>query len=324
MVEIGSFIELDFPKGKELYNGKTNIARLNTGRAAIWHSFRLTGASAIWVPYYQCECVREFLLSKNCVVKYYYQDDSFNPINLTPNPDEAVLLVNYFGIMSFNKMTDLASRYNNVIIDNCQAFFSPPIPSVFNVYSARKFFGVPDGAYVLGPCAERFQEEYSQGYSSDTADFLLTRIEYGCEGKAYKSRILNEERLDKEDIKNMSLLTHKILDGVDYDNNQEKRKENFKLACTLFNEINQLDISQYFDDAVVPMVYPLVIEDESILKRLIAAKHFQGRWWKYITESLPNTTFENWMSRYMIPITIDQRYGASEIRFIHSVITSNL
>ena len=177
---------------------------------------------------------------------------------------------------------------------------------------------------MLGPGAERFQEEYSQGYSSDTAEFLLTRIEYGCEGKAYKSRILNEERLDKEDIKNMSLLTRKLLDAADYDNNQEKRKENFKLACTLFNEINQLDLSLYFDDAVVPMVYPLVIEDESILKRLIAAKHFQGRWWKYITESLPNTTFENWMSRYMIPITIDQRYGASEIRFIHSVITSNL
>ena len=42
-MEIGSFIEMQFEKGKEYYSQKTNIARLNTGRAAIWHAFRVLG-----------------------------------------------------------------------------------------------------------------------------------------------------------------------------------------------------------------------------------------------------------------------------------------
>ena len=42
-MEIGSFIELQFYKGKEFYNQDIDIARLNTGRAAIWHAFRMTG-----------------------------------------------------------------------------------------------------------------------------------------------------------------------------------------------------------------------------------------------------------------------------------------
>jgi len=146
MKEIGSFIELELPKGRELYTGVKDVARLNTGRAAIWHAFRITGAKAIWIPYYQCETVREFLTRKGCTIKYYHQDKNFNPTDLNPADDEAVLLVNYYGIMSYERMRILAVGYPNVIIDNCQAFFCPPVPDALNVYSARKFVGVADGA----------------------------------------------------------------------------------------------------------------------------------------------------------------------------------
>ena len=320
MKEIGSFIELELPKGMEFYKGVKDIARLNTGRSAIWHAFRLIGADAIWIPYYQCESVRDFLKRKGSVVKFYHQDREFNPIDLTPASNEAVLLVNYFGVMSFERMSGLASRFKNVIVDNCQAFFCPPVPGAYNVYSARKFMGVPDGAYVVGENAESFIDEYPQGFSSDTADFLLKRIEYGCEGKGYEARTVNEERIDKEDIMKMSGLTRSLLDGADYESIIEKRKGNFRIASELFSEMNCLDANLYMDEDTVPMVYPLVVEDDDLLDRLLAAKHFQGRWWKYITDELPDETFEYWLSRYMIPITIDQRYGREELEFIYSVV----
>lgn len=38
-MEIGSFIEMQFPKGKEYYNQSVDIARLNTGRSAIGMHF---------------------------------------------------------------------------------------------------------------------------------------------------------------------------------------------------------------------------------------------------------------------------------------------
>lgn len=319
MKEIGSFIELELPKGREWYSGN-DVARLNTGRAAIWHAFRLTGCSAIWIPYYQCETVREFLQKKDCQIKYYHQDSQFDPTDLTPSEDEAVLLVNYYGTMSWDRMCDLAKPYKNVLIDNCQAFFCPPISGAFTVYSARKFVGVADGAYVVGKDASRFVDEYPQCYSSDTAAFLLKRIEYGCEGKGYESRTLNETRIDTEDIMKMSRLTHAMLDGADYESNRKKRRENFRFAHELFSGINKINPIVYLDEDTVPMVYPLVVEDDKLLGKLLAAKHFQGHWWKYITEELPENTFEHWLSRYVIPITIDQRYGEADIRCIHSVV----
>ena len=320
MKEIGSFIELELPKGREWYKGETDVARLNTGRAAIWHAYRLTGANTIWVPYYQCESVREFLTKKGVSIKYYHQDKNFNPTDLYPSDEDAVLLVNYYGIMSAERMRVLAAVYRDVIIDNCQAFFCKPLDSALNVYSARKFVGVPDGAYVIGKGAERYVEEYPQGYSSDTAVFLMKRIEYGCEGEGYASRTLNENRIDSEDIMKMSGLTRALLDGADYEWNQAKRRENFAIACELFGDVNAIEPTMYYDDVTVPMVYPLVVEDDGLLSRLLAAKHFQGHWWKYITEELPEDTFEHWMSRYMIPITIDQRYGREELEYLREIV----
>lgn len=321
-MEIGSFIDLELPKGKERYKGELDVARLNTGRAAIWHAFRVSGTKAIWIPYYQCETVREFLTLKGATIKYYHQDKDFNPIDLQPEENESVLLVNYYGIMSRERMKTLASAYQYVIIDNCQGFFCDPIEGALNVYSARKFVGVADGAYVVGKNAHLYVDEYEQGYSSDTAGFLLMRMEYGCSGKGYEARSINEERVDTEDIKKMSKLTHAMLDGADYEYNCMKRKENFAYVHELLGDINRINPMQYNDAGTVPMVYPLVVEDDALLGKLLAAKHFQGHWWAYVTKELPEECFEHWLSRYVIPITIDQRYGREELEYLNKVIRS--
>ena len=319
-MEIGSFIELQFSKGREYYSQETNIARLNTGRAGIWHAFRVTGCEAIWLPFYQCDTVRDFLLSKKVWIKYYHIDREFNPIDLKPSENEAVVLVNYYGVMSKARMKELAKPFENVIIDNCQAFFATPIEKCLNVYSCRKFIGVPDGAYVIGEKAERFIEEYGLSYSSDTSLFMLQRIEYGCEGKAYESRKMNEHRFVAEGCKKMSVLTRTILDGTDYEIIAQKRKENFMYAKYLFDSINCIVADQYCDKDTVPMVYPLLIEDDEVLIRLKDAKHFQGHWWEFLQDEMPKNSSEYWISKYIIPITIDQRYGRDELNYLHNII----
>ena len=319
-MEIGSFIELQLPKGLEFYKGEKNVARLNSGRAAIWHALRLTDCGTIWIPYYQCESVREFLLRKGANIRYYHINEHFEPTDLKSDTGDAVLLVNYFGILSKERMAALAASYDNVIIDNSQAFFCEPVNECLNVYSCRKFIGVPDGAYVIGENAEMLADEYEQCYSSDTSLFLLRRIEYGCEGKTYQERTVNEARLDAEDCKKMSRLTRYILDGTDYSFIENKRKENYHIAESLFETRNRLHLGQHFDASCVPMVYPLLIEDDALLVRLLKAKHFQGHWWQLVRENPKSNEFEKWISRYMIPITIDQRYGREELEYIKNAV----
>ena len=320
-MEIGSFLEVQLPKGGEWYKGDEDIARLNTGRAALWHAFRCTGAKSIWLPCYQCDSVREFFRKKGVKdIKFYHIDKNFNPTDLFATEDEAVMLVNYYGIMSHERMRILSLSYPKAIIDNCQAFFCEPVEHAMNVYSCRKFMGVPDGAYVIGKGAHQFMDEYEQCYSSDTAAFLLKRIEYGCEGKGYEARSLNEHRIDAEDVMKMSKLTRYILDGSDYEYNQQKRKENFAIAESLLRDINLLGPMRFMDDKTIPMVYPLIVEDDGLLKRLLDAKHFQGHWWSYICDEQPMDSFEHWISRYVIPITIDQRYGKRELEYLNNII----
>ena len=319
-MEIGSFLELQLPKGRERYNQETDIARLNTGRMGIWHAFRVTGCKCIWIPIYQCDSIRETFEKKGVAMKFYHIDKNWNPIDLNPADDEAVLIANYYGIMSSARMAELASKYKNVILDCAQAFFCKPVEGALTVYSCRKFVGAPDGAYVVGKDAHKYVEEYPQCYSSDTAAFLLKRIEYGCEGKGYEARSINEHRIDAEDCMKMSKLTRTLMDAEDYDYNIRKRKENFAYAHQLLGDINEIDPTIYMDDETVPMVYPLVVEEDECIQRLFKAKHFQGHWWSYICEEQPEDTFEHWISRYVIPITIDQRYGKEEINYLVNVI----
>lgn len=319
MAEMGSFIELQFQKGKEYFKGD-NVVRLNSGRAAIFHSIRCFACNIAYVPYYECDTVRNFLIKKGIKVFYYHIDNNFNPILEKNDEHSAIVIPNYFGIMSSSRMEELASRYQNVIIDNAQAFFSEPIANCMNVYSARKFFGVSDGAYVIGKEINHYYDEYDQDFSSDTSLFLLQRIEYGCEGKAYQSRMINEKRIDGSEVKRMSKLTQTILDGIDYISIKKKRKENFLYACELFNERNIFNPLQYFDNDTVPMVYPLVIEDDLLLPKLLQAKHFQGHLWSYLLDEVEKDSFEYWISRYIIPITIDQRYGKKGLVKIQEVI----
>jgi len=180
--------------------------------------------------------------------------------------------------------------------------------------------GVPDGAYVVGKGARMFMEEYPQGYSSDTAVFLLLRIEYGCEGKSYQARSVNEERIDNEPVMKMSKLTHSILDGIDYNEIRHIRRENFLYMHKQLCSINLIDPLKYFDGETVPMVYPFVIENDEIIEWLFAAKHFQGRWWGHVPYEHPAGSFEHWIANNIIPLTIDQRYGKKEMDSIISIV----
>lgn len=319
-MEIGSFIELQLPKGREYYNSKEDCARLNTGRSAIVHAYKILGKETIWLPIYQCDSVRDALAEAGAKIRYYHIDSNFNPIDLPDSTDETVLFANYYGIMSHSRMSQLSAPFKNVIIDNCQAFFCKPVPEKLNVYSCRKFIGVPDGAYVIGRNANVGIDAYPQSYSSDTATFLFSRIEYGCEGKGYEMRKINEDRIDKEGILKMSKLTFSLLDATDYREIKLIRRFNFKYAHMLLSKINKIDPMMYYDNETIPMVYPLVVEDDKLIDRLFNAKHFQGHWWSYICDEQPKESFEHWLSRYVIPITIDQRYGKKELDYLAKVI----
>lgn len=315
MTEMGSFIELEYPKGKEYYRGG-NVVRLNSGRASIYHAVQAYGCKKVYLPLYQCETVKNFLLRKKIEVDFYRLDENLMPVMEINSNDSAILIVNYYGIMNESRMSLVSKSFQNVIVDNSQAFFARPLDKCLNVYSARKFFGVPDGAYVIGEPFVYDDTMYNEDFSSDTSLYLLQRIEYGCEGKAYLSRALNEQRIDDSDVLKMSKLTKFLLDGIDYELVKRKRRENFAIVHALLKDKNLFDVEKFYDDSCVPMIYPFMSKKEGLLNFLLSNKHFQGNWWRYILDLSQEGMPEYDLSKYMIPITIDQRYAEIEERIL--------
>jgi len=322
-MEIGSFIELDLRDNREYYYQNGYVARLNAARAGIYHATRILGCSVIYLPYYLCHVVRDFLQRKGLVIRYFYLSEKFEPLLETNPRDTAILIVNYFGILSNFYVSALVKKFHNVIIDNSQAFFCQPVRNCHNVYSPRKFFGVPDGCYLVGRNANHFLDEYKQDNSSGTASFLLKRIELGSSA-VYKERMYNEDRINNSDILRMSELTLALMKNLDYIDIRKRRLSNFRYAHTLFNTLNMLNPMFGMDDDTVPMIYPLVIEDSLLDEKLRKKKIYTGRWWKHVTREAKEDSFEVGLSQYMLPIPIDQRYSSSELDHIKKELISVL
>lgn len=317
-MEIGSFIELDIKNTGEHYNTE-NCIRLNAARGGIYHSCKLYGVNKLYLPYYVCPSVVDFLTKHDVELIFYSVNELFMPQLTTNESDSAVLIVNYFGIFSKDFITKMAENYVHVIIDNSQSFYSLPIENCANVYSPRKFFGVPDGCYVLGSFSDKSYLDYPQDLSSQTAGFLLKRIELGC-SKVYAERMINEERIEQSDVLRMSVLTQTILSGIDYEAIRIKRLNNFNIAHALFESINLINPTRFFNADSVPMVYPLVVRQADLADQLAKQHIYTGRWWKHVLRRVEPDSFEAFMSEYMIPVPIDQRYGLREIRIIAETI----
>lgn len=322
-MEIGGYRELDLKKGNEYFKGE-NVARLNTGRAGILHALRCMQCQKIYMPYYECITVQNFLRKYGIKISFYHINEYFEPL-ITERIDEetSLLLVNYFGLVPIRKMMEYCKLYKNVVIDNTQAFFSPPIDNAYCIYSARKFFGVPDGAYVVGKKAQNGVHHYPKDESADTALFLLKRIESGGNNN-YSLYLKNEKRLDNSGVLQMSGLTHSLLDNIDYIGCKKRRMQNFNVAKKLFEPLNKLKIPLLKFNQIAPIAYPLVIENKELRKHLKRSGIYVGQWWKYIIKEMSEQDIEYYFAQYLIPIQIDHRYTEVEIEYEKKIVIEGL
>jgi hypothetical protein len=257
------------------------------------------------------------------MIKKYSISSRFEPQISSIESEAAILIVNYFGILSQETLIRIKGNFDKVIFDFCPSFYSEPIKGCYSVYSTRKFFGVPDGSYVIGEKAEKYTEEYKQDLSAHTSGYLLKKIESGGSA-SYSERMKNERRIDRSDILRMSELTSALLKGIDYQRIRAKRRENFEFAFKLFAGINLMNPEEFISELSIPMVYPLLIEDATIVDKLREKQIFTGRWWNHVLKEVPEDSFEAWMSKYMVPVPIDQRYGEHELKYIFNEITDLL
>lgn len=316
MKEIGGYHNLELFNGEELY---PNAVRLNLARSGLKYILLNKKYSKIYMPFYTCGSLTKVVKAINIEIEYYNINENFEPVqNIEIEESEAMLYTNYFGICNAQSM-NMSSRYKNIIFDNAQAFFSKPINNSDTIYSPRKFFGVPDGGYLL--TSNKMEENYEQDSSYARSEFLLKRIDE-CAENGYKQFIENENELNNQDIKKMSTLTSSILKSIDYQNVKQIREQNFHYLHDKFKNINELKMDSSLING--PMVYPLLISQKGLKEYMINNKVFIATYWKEVKKIVEEKSYEQKLVDYLLPLPIDQRYNEDDMSIISELIIGKL
>jgi hypothetical protein len=315
-MEIGGYFELELRKGKDYH---IKALKLNTGRNAFEYILKSKAYRKVYLPYFTCDVMLEPIRKLGLENEFYHINEQFEPVfdYSKVAPDETFVYTNYFGLFD-HIITKLVDKCPNLIIDNAQSFFSKPINGIDTFYSARKFFGVPDGAYLF-----IYNSNYdlirncSVNKSSDRFEHLLKRIEMGAE-EGYRAFKNNSKSFVGEPIKKMSLIAQRLLENIDYQFVVNQRKSNFQFLNNQLKEENQL--SPFLNDNSVPMVYPFWSKKRNLRNKLIENKVYVATYWpnvlKWCTKQMPEYHFVN----NILPLPIDHRYGEKEMKFLIGII----
>lgn len=295
---IGGYFELELRKGEHYHK---DALRLNTARNCFEYILHARKYTKVYIPYYTCDVMLEPLKKCNVDYVFYHINEQLEPVETYRlQPTEAFLYTNYYGLKQ-RCVERLAEQYGKqLIVDNAQAFFAEPLAGIDTFYSARKFFGVADGAYLY---IDKFlDDELEQDQSYQRMSHLLIRADIGAEA-GYADFRQNDDSLIDEPIKRMSNLTDKILRSIDYESVMQLRRKNYLLLNEQLQQTNGMYLS--LDDNAVPMVYPYLTNDNTLRQRLIDQRIYVATYWPNINECLTVSEIEIRLVNNLIPFPVN-------------------
>ncbi len=306
---IGGYFELELPK--ENKNPYESALKFQSARASFYALLLFTKPQRVWMPYYICDSMLAPLIKAKIEIRFYslnkdlsIQDD----FELEKN--DLLLYVNYFGVCS-HIQDSILKKYNkeHVVFDHSQAFFEPPKDCLATIYSARKFFGVPDGGLLVTSLDMSEPEQMDSGSLVRTSH-LLTRLA-GEPEDGYTAYQTNEQSLNDFQPRRMSVLTEKILNSINYDVIKKVRNENFATLHNKLADSNLFELKQNNTNA--PLGYPYLTENSDLRRILISSRVFIPTYWPEVLDRQGIATTERLLVKNFNLIPCDQRYSANDM-----------
>ena len=313
MKAIGGYFELELKQAKSYHR---NAISLNLARNCLEYILRVRKYKKIYIPYFTCEVLLEPLRRVGIDVEFYSINKFFDPIReYRLEENEAFLYTNYWGLKSSTIM-NLKNIYGRrLIVDNSQAFYAQPVEGIDTFYSARKFFGVPDGAYLY--IDETLKMDIGCDISINRMSHLLKRIDLGVE-QGYEDFKNNEEFIDQPILK-MSLLTETLMKSIDYKYIANVRKRNFEYLSSKLGSKNEYSFTIGTNE--IPMVYPFLSKEGESLKEMLISKHiFVATYWPNVLEWCNPKSMEFFLTKNVLALPIDQRLEISDLDRIINIL----
>lgn len=304
---IGGFFELELSNGAENYH--KNAMALTNGRACLSLIIEKTNPLKYYVPYYSCDALYEPIKS-NCKQEFYSIDNNLEIIDLPElGRDEYLIYINYFGLKN-RYVEKLKQKYgSSLIIDETHNFFKAGHKGFWSFTSARKYFGVPDGAYLYSPF------EIKKKYERNTEISLehLTERLLGRQQLAYQKFVAYEKTLGAQ-VKLISAVSEKLLSCVDYKKVRTARRLNYDFYQDSLSNIN---IWSFDNGNADPFCYPLLL-DEAFNKVLLHENNIfiPTLWPDVLMRGDNNYNVEIEITKKLLPLPVDHRYTPNDLKVV--------
>lgn len=308
MKEIGGYFELEQLNNHEYYH---DLLSLNTARNALLYVIKARAIRKLYIPYFLCDCISEMLTNNDIEFEYYNIDETFHPLlSKSLAEDEWVFIVNFYGQLSDEDLLLLKEQWGQIIVDYTHSFFQKPIEGIDTIYSCKKFFGVPDGAYLATD--QRLNEQFGTDQSMQRMKYLLGRLENSA--SEYYQDFIQVSNMFKDDpILYMSKVTKNLLGAIDYEKARITRNENYLFLYNALQPKNKLKLS-------VPdgaFCYPYYVErGDKIRKRLALRKIYIPELWPNIRSLTPEDSIEHQYAKNILPLPCDQRYNIEDMTYL--------
>ncbi len=318
MKPIGGYFELELSCDIDNMPHKDEVL-LNSGRNALEYILRcINKVKKIYVPYYTCDAVLQPLERLKVPFQYYHVDDNLRIADDIPiGDDEYLIYTNYYGVMDAY-VFELSKKYGKkLIIDDAQALYAPSIDGCWQIFSPRKFVGVPDGGIAVTNGVECIADlPYDESY--DRCSHLLKRHDL-VPSEGYLDFKQNSLKLSQTSLASMSLLTRAMLKSIDFNNVKKRRNDNFRIIHNAMEMTNEFRIPG-MDTFECPMVYPYRTSMRDLRKKLIENQIFVATYWPNVLEWCKEADVEYQLTSNTVCIPIDQRYNQEDMNRIIKIV----
>lgn len=286
-----------------------NAIALNSGRNCLAYLILKKNIKKIYIPKFLCSSVGDVCRKYNVDIEYYNIGPDLMPL-IKRVDDDWMYIVNYYGQLSNKTLYELKTRFNHIIVDNVHSYFQEPCDGVDTIYSCRKFFGVPDGAFLYSDLT--VDESIEIDYSWNRVEHIFGSFEYGA-SKFYSSYASSEEEFNNVPLKRMSKLTDNFLHAIDYEYVKKCRYDNFCYLHSRLHQSNKLDLIT--PDG--PYMYPFYINNGGYLrKQLQKINIYIPILWPDVYSLCCENDLEYDMATNILPLPIDQRYKIDDMEYL--------
>lgn len=312
---IGGYLELERFCGEPYHK---DAVALNCGRGALAYEIELRGIHRVWLPDFMCDSVPSLFAREGVEIRTYTIGEDLLPeYGFGIASGEWMLLCDYYGQLRQEGVSQaLEASGGRLVVDETQGFFRRPWEGADTCYSCRKWFGVSDGGYLATSDGAQLARELTRDESHARMAHVLGRAERPS-SEFYADASANNESFADEPARLMSPITEDLLRGVDYEAVRQARLANWDRLDAVLGDSNQLALRR----PEGPFMYPYLVDDtDGVRQRMAAEGVFVPTLWPNVLDDCLPDTIAYRYAKNILPLPIDQRYGAEEMDKVLEVL----